>query len=64
MSIYKIHVFLLNAFKLNTMDLIVIYGQDVFSPTVTLQRGFERDINFSVIAGLFILTGSFQETAR
>lgn len=64
MPTYKIHILLLNAFKLNTMDLIVIYGQDVFSPTVTLQKGFERDISFSVIAGFFTLTGSFQEVPR
>lgn len=43
------------------MDLIIIYGQDVFLHTVTLTKGFERSISFGVMGGLFTFTRSSQE---
>lgn len=46
------------------MDLIVICGQDVFLHTLTLTKSFKRDINFSVMGGLFTLTGSSQEVLK
>lgn len=46
------------------MDLIVIYGQDVFSHMLTLTKGFKSNINFSVMVGLFTLTGSSQEVLK
>lgn len=59
--IWKVHIFLRKTFNWNTMDLIVIHGQEVFLHTITLTKGLKRNISFTVMGGVFTFTGSSQE---